>query len=192
MSLVSFAALAEPVSTADEAMARYAAGDEAAFAVLYDEMAPRLFGYLRRHARSQAQAEDLLQQTMLNLHRARGSFISGAAVTPWAFAIARRLLIDGIRKEHAEVWGDAERAAEPATAETSAHELASAKQTAARLEQALRRLPEQHRVAFELVKQDGLSVRDAAQVLGCTVTAVKLRAHRAYVALRAALGDLVE
>jgi RNA polymerase sigma-70 factor (ECF subfamily) len=43
------------------------------------------------------------------------------------------------------------------------------------------------RVAFELIKQDGLSVAEAAQVLGTTVAAVKLRAHRAYEALRGAL-----
>ena len=46
-------------------------------------------------------------------------------------------------------------------------------------------------MAFELTKKEGLSVREAAEVLGTTVTAVKLRAHRAYVALRASLGYLV-
>jgi DNA-directed RNA polymerase specialized sigma24 family protein len=39
------------------------------------------------------------------------------------------------------------------------------------------------------VKQEGLSIREAAQVLGTTVSAVKLRAHRAYIALRLVLGD---
>jgi RNA polymerase sigma-70 factor (ECF subfamily) len=53
---------------------------------------------------------------------------------------------------------------------------------------ALARLPETQRTAFELLKQEGLSIAEAAQVLGVTTTAVKLRAHRAYVALRAALG----
>jgi DNA-directed RNA polymerase specialized sigma24 family protein len=47
-------------------------------------------------------------------------------------------------------------------------------------------------VAFELIKKEGLSVKEAAEVLGTTVTAVKLRAHRAYVALRAALGSIVD
>ena len=61
---------------------------------------------------------------------------------------------------------------------------------AARLSAELGRLPENQRVAFELIKQDGLSVAEAAQVLGTTVAAVKLRAHRAYEALRAVLADL--
>ena len=60
------------------------------------------------------------------------------------------------------------------------------------IDKELARLPESHRVAFELIKKEGLSVKEAAAVLGCTVTAVKLRAHRAYVALRAALGDAVD
>jgi RNA polymerase sigma-70 factor (ECF subfamily) len=46
------------------------------------------------------------------------------------------------------------------------------------------------RAAFELIKQEGLTVAEAAQVLGTTVAAVKLRAHRAYEALRAALGEI--
>jgi RNA polymerase sigma-70 factor (ECF subfamily) len=53
----------------------------------------------------------------------------------------------------------------------------------------LAKLPETQRVAFELLKQEGLSVAEAAQVLGTTPAAVKLRAHRAYEALRRALGD---
>jgi DNA-directed RNA polymerase specialized sigma24 family protein len=46
-------------------------------------------------------------------------------------------------------------------------------------------------VAFELLKEEGLSLAEAAQVLGTTVSAVKLRAHRAYEALRLVLGDVL-
>jgi RNA polymerase sigma-70 factor (ECF subfamily) len=57
------------------------------------------------------------------------------------------------------------------------------------LQQTLDSLPESQRVAFELIKGDGLSVAQAAETLGTTVTAVKLRAHRTYEALRSALRD---
>ena len=77
----------------DVAMERYAAGDDAAFATVYDVLAPRLYGYLLRQTRERSSAEDLLQQTMLHIHRARVRFIAGAEVTPWAFAIARLSLI---------------------------------------------------------------------------------------------------
>ena len=52
----------------------------------------------------------------------------------------------------------------------------------------LARIPSSQRVAFELLRVDGLSHDEAAQVLGTTVNAVKLRAFRAYSALRAVLG----
>lgn len=80
-------------------MERYACGDDAAFEKLYDAVAPRLFGYLLRQTRDRVRAEDLLQQTLLQMHRARGTFLSGAEVMPWAFAIARRLLIDHLRRD---------------------------------------------------------------------------------------------
>ena len=52
----------------------------------------------------------------------------------------------------------------------------------------LARISEFDRSAFELVKCHGLSMAEAAEVLGTTANAVKLRAFRAYAALRAALG----
>src|SRR5437016_6674633 len=87
---------------ADAAMDQYAAGESDAFSVLYDLLAPRLYGFLLRQTRSPARAEDIVQQTMLRIHCARGRFIRGAPVVPWAFAIARRLLIDETRKNKLE------------------------------------------------------------------------------------------
>ena len=179
------------LSPADTAMERYAAGDEGAFAKLYDELAPRLHGFLLRQTRDRARAEDLLQQTFLQIHRARGRFISGAAVTPWAFAIARRLFIDGTRRGKREVLdpsGEGSPTDAAVSPDVSADDLVSAQQLARKLDEELQRLPEAQRTAFELVKQEGLSLAEAAQILGTTVAAVKLRAHRAYEALRAALG----
>jgi len=83
-------------------MERYANGDDAAFAEVYDAIAPRLFGFLLKARRDRVATEDLMQQTFLQMHRARGSFISGAPVMPWALAIARRLLIDSARRWRVE------------------------------------------------------------------------------------------
>src|ERR1051325_9150123 len=87
---------------ADAAMDRYASGDGEGFSVLYDLLPPRLYGFLLRQTRDPSRAEDLVQQTMLQIHCARGRFIRGAPVTPWAFAIARRLLIDAARRRKVE------------------------------------------------------------------------------------------
>jgi RNA polymerase sigma-70 factor (ECF subfamily) len=183
----------EPRSPVDVAMERYARGDDAAFAEIYDALAPRLYGYLLRQTKDVARAEDLVQQTLLQMHRARGRFIPGAEVTPWAFAIARRLFIDGLRRGRREVLraSDDDGTDEPVAADAAADDLVQAQQLAKRIQLELSRLPEAQRVAFELIKQEGLSLAQAAEVLGTTVAAVKLRAHRAYEALREVLGDAV-
>src|SRR5262245_53884793 len=73
------------ISAGDAAMGRYAAGDDDAFEALYDSLAGRLYAYLRRH--DPHACDDLLQETFLRVHKARGTFVTGAAVLPWAFAI---------------------------------------------------------------------------------------------------------
>ena len=182
----------EDDASLDSAMDRYARGEDAAFAEVYDKLAPRLYGFLVRRTHDRAKAEDILQQTMLHIHRARGRFLPGAEVMPWAFAIARRLLIDQHRRGGRELLakGDDEDVGDLLVSlDAGADELAIAKEVATRLGEELQRLPEKQRVAFELIKQDGLSVAEAAQVLGTTVAAVKLRAHRAYEALRSVLSS---
>jgi RNA polymerase sigma-70 factor (ECF subfamily) len=183
--------LGVPLSDADIAMERYAAGDDAAFAAVYDGVAPRLYGFLLRQTRDRARAEDVLQQTLLQIHRARARFLPGAEVMPWAFAIARRLLVDSLRRGKREVLSDDGELDPGRDRGPGADEVAQARELAVRIDRVLARLPQSQRAAFELIKNEGLSVAEAAQVLGTTVAAVKLRAHRAYEALRAALGDVI-
>lgn len=172
-------------------MTRYASGDEAAFMVVYDELSPRLYAFLLRQTRDVARTEDILQQTFLQIHRARDSFIAGAEVLPWAFAIARRLLSDSYRRGMREVLRDGDVSHDPAALDPRADDLVFLQELACRVQHTLARLPETQRVAFELVRQEGLSHAEAARALGTTVVAVRLRAHRAYEALRAALDDLL-
>ncbi|AKV03527.1 RNA polymerase sigma-70 factor, ECF subfamily [Labilithrix luteola] len=177
----------------DRAMDRYAAGDDAAFGEVYDRLVPRLHGFLLRRTSDRARVEDVIQQTMLQIHRARGRFVPGARVVPWAFAIARRLLVDQHRRGDREIIAksdDDSREELLVALDTPSDDVVAAKEIAARVEEELARLPENQRTAFELIKRDGLSVAEAAEMLGTTVSAVKLRAHRAYEALRSALADL--
>lgn len=171
----------------EQLMDAYVAGNGEAFAALYSRAAPKLFGYLLRLARDRHRAEDLLQVTFTKIHRARASYLQGAPFLPWASAIARRSFFDEVRSSRSrreELSGDGtlpEPAPETAALPT---ELEDA------LEQALDALPEAYREAIQLTKVTGLSVQEAAQVLGTTPTAVKLRVHRGYVALRKALEPL--
>jgi len=175
-------------SPADRAMDRYACGDEAAFVEIYDELAPRLHRFALRWTRSRRAAEDTVQQTLLQIHAARHRFVRGSAVIPWAYAIARRLLIDlgrrGVREElRAHDVRDPE---EPATGPSPEEALHwRREESEARRHFAL--LPSGWREAFELVKFEGLSVAETAEVLGITRAMVKIRTHRATAALREAI-----
>jgi RNA polymerase sigma-70 factor, ECF subfamily len=179
---------AAPRDAAGAAMERYAAGDATAFGELYDLLLPRLYPYLLRRTRDAALAEDLLQQTLLNVHRARSSFIPGADVWAWVFAIARRLAIDSVRVASRErrLAGDAEMLADDGGA-AGAEAVVGAKELAVRFEGELAALPESQRVAYSLVKRRGLSLAAAAEALAITIGALKVRVHRAERALRTAL-----
>src|SRR3984957_18860837 len=150
---------------ADVAMERYAGGDDASFGLVYDALAPRLYGYLLRQTRQRARAEDILQQTMLNIHRARASFIPGAEVTPWAFAIARRLLVDTMRRGKRELLSDDGEGDPGADRGPMADEVVQARELATRIERVLAKLPQSQRAESELIKNEGLMVAEAAQVL---------------------------
>jgi RNA polymerase sigma-70 factor, ECF subfamily len=181
----------------DEAMHRYAQGEQAAFAILYDGLEQKLRAFLTRLTGAPVIADDLLQETFMRIHRARGSFETGAAVVPWAYAIARNAWLDHVRaakvrgeKMRAKSTDESRAAGEASTGpDADSEQLAIARQTAALVESILGRLAPAQREAFVLLRYEGMSVEDAAAVLGSTPTAVKLRAFRAYEALRAALGQ---
>lgn len=174
----------------NRAMDRYACGDASAFAVLHRGLYPRLRAYLVRMRGSTHVADDLAQETFLRMHRARATFATGASVVPWMYTIARNVLIDHARSSRTRRTeempeGDA---FEPVDTSADTESAAVASQAARTVERVLARLPASQREAFVLLRYESLSVADAANVLGATPAAVKLRAFRAYEALRAELG----
>ncbi|MBK8258957.1 MAG: RNA polymerase sigma factor [Polyangiaceae bacterium] len=172
------------------AMDRYASGDPSAFGVLHRALAPRLYAYLVRMRGSAHVADDLVQETFLRMHRARATFSRGASVVPWMYTIARNVLIDHSRASRVRGKSeplDAAMTNEPIDVAADTESAAVANQAARTVQRVLQRLPAAQREAFVLLRYEGLSVSDAADVLGATPSAVKLRAFRAYEALRAAL-----
>ena len=174
------------------AMDRYASGDSQAFTALHQALYPRLLAYLTRMSGSPTNASDLVQETFLRMHRARATFAVGGAVLPWAYAIARNVGLDHARSSRLR---ETERLPSDPGPEMVDHgggdaeAVAIASQAARVVEQVLAGLPASQRDAFILIRYEGLSVQDAAAVIGATPTAVKLRAFRAYEALRAALDE---
>ncbi len=175
-----------------ELMGRYCDGDPQAFRDLYALISPRLFGYLVKVSRHRALAADLLQHTFMKVHRSRAAYIRGADPEPWIYAIAHRTFIDQVRKEHRDIVrpGD-DRDLEPSAGlrgGSDAHhvEPADPELVTAALS-ALAQLPQDQRQAIVLTKLEGRTLAEAAEIAGTSVTAMKVRAHRGYKALRGML-----
>ncbi len=166
----------------EDLMERYVDGDAAAFEQIYARVSPKLFGYLMRLTRHRERAEDLLQITFTKIHRARASYLRGAPLLPWVLAIARRSFYDERRaaKVRQESLSRDGQLPEPAPEPPAALPM----DVSVALERALDSMPETYREAIQLTKLTGLSISEAADVLGTTPTAVKLRVHRGYNHLR--------
>ena len=161
-------------------MARYCDGDEQSFNLLFERYAGKLHGFLLRQCRSHALADDLLQLTWLNVHRARATFATGEKFRPWIYTVANNIRRDEGRRgmrdrsDLTRTGGLPDRAA---VAEEQSEE-------AALLKEALAEISETHREVIVLHRWQDLSFAEIAQVIGTTEGAVKLRAHRGYLALR--------
>ncbi len=174
----------------DLAMERYADGDERAFTEIFHTLAPRVHAFLKRLSGSDDTASDLTQETFLRMHRARGTFARGHTVVPWAYAIARNCFTSHVRSpKYRAARGAVDVADHELSAGTDANgeEKLAAVQTAEIVGHTLAAMSVVNREAFVLLRFEGLSVAQAAEVIGATESAVKVRAFRAYEALRAAL-----
>lgn len=168
-------------------MIAYVAGDAAAFRVIFERYAPVLLRAMLRELYVREEANDLVQQTFLQLHRARRDFDTGQKLKPWLFTIAMNLKREYFRrkKRRPERSLEVESGLEPAVAARGAEQV-EARRTLAR---ALAELPGDQREVIELHWFDGLEFPEVAEVVGASVSAVKVRAHRGYVRLRQTLGE---
>jgi RNA polymerase sigma-70 factor, ECF subfamily len=176
-----------------ELMQRYARGEDGVFEKLYRLMAPRLYRFCLRLATHQSEADDYFQETLLRIHRARSTYLAGSNALHWAFAISRSVYLDRLRyrRRRPEDLGSTADAADQvqlhADDRYSPEAAIRARDVQEVLTLELRRMSEKNRVAYVLLKEEGLSVKEAAAVLGATAAVVRQRAHRAYMQLRSAL-----
>lgn len=166
----------------DELMAAYVAGETAAFRELFARYAPLLKAMLLRRIRTHAMVDDLVQQTFLQVHRARFDFRPGAKVRPWLFTISLNLLRSQLRSEGRSPFSDVETEGRSEPNQHRAQELREFRLL-------LDDLPEAQRQVIELYWFEGLSFAEIAETLGASLSAVKVRAHRGYNTLRARLNE---
>jgi RNA polymerase sigma factor (sigma-70 family) len=175
-------------------MLRYREGDQQAFDGLFARLASSVHGFFLRTFREPSVADDLLQTTFLNLHRARGQYRRGQPVRPWLFAIAANVRMDELRRRHRLPAGGSPEEIDrildrESFAQTPPEPLESAER-AERVRQALAALPDSQRMVIEMNRFDGLSFGEIARALGLSEGACKLRAFRGYEALRKRLAPL--
>jgi RNA polymerase sigma-70 factor, ECF subfamily len=162
-------------------MLGYQRGDPAATTVLIRQVSPLLLRFFMSQFGSRPEAEDLLQDTWLQIHKARHTHRPGEPVLPWIFAIARHVKVDSHRRSQRIRSREQTMSLlpEPAGSVTSLPALDFDTLIAA--------LPPSQREVVSLLKVRGMSLEEVARATGCSVGAVKLKAHRAYEKLRALL-----
>lgn len=180
---------------ADEAelraiMERYQAGDYGAFEELYGRFAPRLKGYFRRQLLLLgANEEDLVQDTFLQLHRSRHTYLPGRAVAPWVYAIARHAYLMDRRRRTRRISPEVGEEALERLADASGEE---ATHLRLQLEAALGRIGAARRVSLLLHDLWGWTFGEIGEHLAIGEGASKLRASRGRADLRRILTETGE
>jgi RNA polymerase sigma-70 factor (ECF subfamily) len=162
-------------------MARYQEGDFAAATALIDRISPQLYRFFVGQFASRPDADDLLQETWLRIHRVRHTYRLGEPVLPWFYAIARHVRVDHYRKAvrttaREQRLEEMSQLAAPALGETGKGD--------DDLEALLAPLSESQREVIEMLKVAGMSLEEVARATSASVGSVKQKAHRAYEKLR--------
>jgi len=186
----------------DESLfAKCCRNDSAAFGVLVRRYERELYGYLRRYLGDASLADDVFQNTFLQLYLKRDQYEAGRPVRPWLYTIATHQAIDALRRINRRPAVSLELAA----GEDSNGELQSlmelleargpapldgvlAEESRQLVRQSVDQLPEFLRQVVILAYYQGLKYRDVAEVLGIPVGTVKSRLHAALQRLQEAWG----
>ncbi|MFT4117788.1 RNA polymerase sigma factor [Bradyrhizobium sp.] len=154
-----------------ELLDRLAAGDEAAFRVLVERHIDRAYAIALRIVGNAADAEDVVQDTMLKIWTHRGRWQHGRAkFSTWLYRVISNRCIDLRRKPRTE---NVETVPEVADGQPDAAEMIERNELNGMLELAMQRLPEQQRIAVILSYHESMSNGEIAQVMDTTVAAVE-------------------
>jgi RNA polymerase sigma-70 factor (ECF subfamily) len=179
-------------------------GDAEAFAVLVRRYERELYGYLRRYLGDASLADDVFQNTFLQLYLKQGQYESGRPVRPWLYTIATHQAIDALRRQNRhpavsleaaagdEAHGDVQGLLEMLEARGPAPlDGVLAEEARQQVRQAVDQLPDFLRRVVILAYYQGMKYRDVADVLDIPVGTVKSRLHAALQRLQEAWGSEV-
>lgn len=167
-------ALGAPEAATDvdaELLLRLAANDEAAFRLLVERHIDRAFGIALRLLGSRADAEDVVQDTMLKIWTHRGQWEPGRAkFSTWLYRVVTNRCIDLRRRPRTD---NVDAVPEPMDGTPDAFNTMQRDEVTKLLETAMQRLPEQQRVAVILSYHQNMSNGEIAEVMSTTVAAVE-------------------
>ncbi|WP_404390246.1 ECF RNA polymerase sigma factor SigK [Humibacillus xanthopallidus] len=169
---------------------RSAAGDEDAFAQLYDAVSSRLYGLVRRVVRDPAQSEEVAQEVFLDIwrHSARFDPTRGSALS-WMLTIAHRKAVDRVRSaEAARHRDDNYGTTNQDVTHDSTSEAVVERLDAERVHRALATLTEAQRQALELAYLSGYTHTEVATMLDLPLGTAKTRIRDGLIRLRDTLG----
>ncbi|ABC80242.1 RNA polymerase sigma factor [Anaeromyxobacter dehalogenans] len=180
-----------------DVVARVLEGDVALFEVLMRRHNPRLYRAIRSVLRNEAEVEDAMQQAYLQAYAHLGDFQGHAAFSTWLVRIGVNEALMRLRgrerlvplldeREDGGIGREEERVADP-----SPEDAAAAREARVLLEQAVDRLPLHLRTVYVLREIEQLSTAEVAAALDLGEEAVKVRLHRARLALRGLIAERV-
>lgn len=167
-------------------------GDRAALEELLAQIAPLVHRFGLRMCRHEADAEDVLQDTLVSVADHLGEFQGRASLASWVFMLARTACARRRRGRKNRSHLPEEAAGEAATDAASPERAAGQSELREALDRALAVLSDEQREVLLLRDMEGLSAAEVSESLGLSVEAVKSRLHRARAKLRAALESALE
>jgi RNA polymerase sigma-70 factor (ECF subfamily) len=176
-----------PQELADWLAAVAQRGDREAFAGLFDWFAPRVKRYMQRLGADPDTAEDLAQETLVQVWRKAAQYDPARPPSAWVFTVARNLRIDRLRRQRLfEVELTEEADAEDECGD--GHQRTLERLDAGRLTELVRALPAEQVEVVRLAYFDGLSHAEVGRALDVPLGTVKSRLRLALAKLRSALG----
>jgi RNA polymerase sigma-70 factor (ECF subfamily) len=185
-------ATSEPAVTDEDLLARARDGGSEAFAALVKRYEREMYGYLRRYLGDPTLADDVFQNTFLQLYLKRDQYEPGRPVRPWLYTIATHQAIDALRRagRHPTVSleqqtgdesnGESHRLLECLESDGPAPlDRATAEESRAIVRQSVDQLPAFLRQVVILAYFQGMPYRDIADALAIPVGTVKSRLHTA-------------
>jgi RNA polymerase sigma-70 factor (ECF subfamily) len=161
-------------------MAAYQGGDFGAATVLIEKLSPQLHRFFVSQLASRRDADDLLQETWLLIHKVRHTYRTGEPVMPWFYGIARHVRVDHYRRS-SRIALHEEQVETPSDLPAPTDKTADPTTEMAEL---LAPLPESQREVIVMLKVEGMSLEEVARATSSTVGSVKQKAHRGYERLK--------